>query len=176
MSNIFKPDFSSCNPNGPGSQYVSAVRDALQNIQARDFLLKHGQYVELFDDIIDIKDDKDTERLMLFSRLAIEVQNHPYYVKYRENLLPILLLENLTYYDAVKWEQSNSEWKRRDARVLSHFSINVLYAVLIIEVGFDNALAVSNTIREHLHSWSLFNKPGAYYSKNGDKTEWKGND
>lgn len=158
-----KYDFSSCNPKGSAGQYISIIRDNLKNNDAKDFLLKHGIYCELFDDCID--KDKDIDRLHQLSILSIEVFNHPYYIKFRESLLITTLIENITYFDAVAWEQSNVEWKRRDARVLSHCNLSMFLAVLIIEIGVSEAKLVSNLIRERLHAYSLFDKDNAYYGK-----------
>lgn len=158
-------DFSKCNPKGKPIEYFRTVQQGLVNEQARDFMFKYLVYTELVDDLVD-GGVGDIEKVKLMTQYNIEVFNHPYYVKYRESLLMIEMLANITFFDTVEWERSNSEWKRRDARCLNHFTINMVLAILLIEIGMTETRLVSNVLRERIHSYSLFEKEGCYYPPN----------
>jgi hypothetical protein len=116
---------------------------------AFDWLTKYLEYVQVVDDCVD--EPKDSNSVRDLTKLASLVFNHNYWVQYRANLLLLERITHCTYFDAVIWEQANEEWKRRDARVLTHCGLNMLYAVILIEFGEDKLAEVSLKHREFAH-------------------------
>jgi len=117
--------------------------------EAYEFLVLYGEYGELVDDLVD--EVVLPEMVEKTARLVHAVNNHTYWIKWKHVLHIVERLIHNTYFDSVKWESANEEWKRRDAKVLSHCGYNMLFAVILIEFGEETLAKYSLRFREHAH-------------------------
>lgn len=116
--------------------------------EAMSFLELYGNYGEMIDDLVDQDKPVDIQKV---DSLRLQLTQHPYWQKWNHCLFLVERLIHNTYFDSTKWEKSNAEWKRRDARCLSHCGYNMLFAVIIIEFGMDKLNEFSLRFREHAH-------------------------
>lgn len=131
------------------------------NQDAIEYILLYGNYVEMWDDSVDevLSYDENVAHLSKMQALGIKIYSHPYWLKYAPILAVVDALNNLTYFDSVKWESATEEWKRIDAKCLSHTAYNMLFAVLIIECGIEAARSLSLEFREGAHLRHLSDIP-----------------
>ncbi len=149
-------------------ELVKKIHEMLQhNPQAVDHVVAYGQLMELGDDLVD--EPKNIELIQEFTSLSSRVFSSDYWHQNKQVFLMIELLNNLTFFDTVKWEKSEEEWKRQDARCLNHCGYNMLFAVLIIECGFEATKKVSLEFRESAHRGQLDDK----YEKPFNAEEYK---
>lgn len=127
-------------------ELVQQVYEMLQhNPEALDFVWAYGEQAEIADDMVD--EPKDISKIQRLTQLAARIYSSDYWHRHKQTLLMIELLNNLTYFDTVVWEQSSDNWKRRDARCLNHCAYNMLFAVLILECGMDAVIESGITLR-----------------------------
>lgn len=117
--------------------------------QALLFVRMYANYCELIDDMVD--EQKSIESVHKVTQYAAVLFNCDYWKKWGHALYLVDRINHHTYFDAVEWEKSDEEWKRRDARVLSHCGYNMLFAVILIE--FNEAILdkISLRFRTHAH-------------------------
>jgi len=130
---------------------VEEILTKLTNEQAKNFILTYIYYIEYADDLVD---GESIDRLLAvknFTSLAIQVFNHPYYVRYREALCMVEVNNNINYFTSVSWEKSNASWKRRDAKMLARSGIEMIFAVLVVELGIEQARPLCEELREIVH-------------------------
>lgn len=117
--------------------------------EASEFLFLYGQYGELMDDVVDEPQSiVTTERMADF---ANKVNNCAYWIKHRQYLWVIERLIHNAYFDTVRWEKADEEWKRRDAKAMSHCGYYMLFAVILIEFGIEKLNEISLRFRNHAH-------------------------
>lgn len=121
--------------------------------EAVHFLKLYGDYCEIMDDIVD--EEKVLLNIDRAGQLRMEISGTPYFQKHQYILWIVERLIHSTYFDSAKWEHATEEWKRRDAKCLSHCAYNMLFAVIIIEFGYDKLRELSLRFREHAHSRHL---------------------
>ena len=124
--------------------------------EAWDFLKLSNAYFEVVDDLID--EPKDVELIKRCTALAGLFYNHTYWIKHRTTLWIVERLIRCQYLDSVQWEKSEEEWKRRDAKVLSHASVNLVFTVVLIEFGQNVLDDFSSEFRENAHKLHLGDK------------------
>lgn len=117
------------------------------------FLHLYGEYCELMDDLVD--EEKNVGSIEKAGRIRMEISSHPYWLLRREQLKVVECLIHNQYFDMVEWEQSDEEWKRRDARALNHCAYLMLFSVILIEFGYDTLKKLSLRFRNHAHSRHL---------------------
>jgi hypothetical protein len=117
--------------------------------EAHEFLYLYGEYGEVVDDLVD--DPGNPDNVEKAARLAHVVNNCAYWNKYKQCLYLVERLIHNTYFDSVKWESADEEWKRRDAKALSHCGYNMLFAVILLEFGEEKLKELSLRFREHAH-------------------------
>lgn len=121
----------------------------LEKSEAVQFLHLYGTHCELIDDLVD---EKTTPELVdKLGQLRMDIDACPFWNKHKTYLFLVERLIHNTYFDSVKWEKSEDEWKRRDAKALSHVAYNMLFAVIIIEFGYETLEKYSIRFREHAH-------------------------
>lgn len=125
-------------------------------IQAFSFLCFYLDYVHMVDDLVD--EVKNVELIRQCSKQAAIVFNCDYWINHQRELYLVDRITHNTYFDAVKWEHSEEEWKRRDARALNHCGYNMLFAVILIEFGEQKLQDVSIKFREFSHAKHLGDK------------------
>jgi hypothetical protein len=117
--------------------------------EALAFLKNYVDYIHAVDDLVD--EPKDTNAIRHCSTLAAVVFSSDYWVRNKNYLYIVDRLTHNTYFDAVIWEHSPEEWKRRDARALNHCGYNMLFAVVLIEFGEVVLQKFSIKFREYSH-------------------------
>lgn len=120
------------------------------NQDALFFVCGYSEYAHLVDDLVD--EPFNLERLQKTAAYANVLFSCPYWKMHGEKLRLLELTINLTYFDSAKWEKSNSDYLKREAKSLSHCGYNMLFAVLIIECGFDKTAEISAEFRESCHN------------------------
>jgi hypothetical protein len=114
-----------------------------------EFLIGYGEFVELYDDFID-KDKGDISIHTIKTKL-VDIMSGAYWRKYADSLYLVEKLISLQFHDTVVWENSDELWKREHAKVLSHCAYNMLFAVMIIEIGLIETQKFSAEFRETCH-------------------------
>lgn len=135
-------------------QAESYLQDKLKALfEGRDaawiFLCKYLEYCHVYDDMVD--EPKNVVLVERSAQLASEIYNSEYWKRYCQNLVVLERLIHVTYFDCVKWEKSDEQWKREHARVLNHCGYNMLFAVVLIEFGEDRLKEISLEYREFAH-------------------------
>lgn len=120
------------------------------NKDALFFVCGYSEYAHLNDDNVD--EPFSLERLQKTAAYANILFTCPYWLQNSERLKLVELTINLTYYDSARWEKSESEYLRHEAKALSHCGYNMLFAVLILECGFDATAKISAEFRESCHN------------------------
>jgi hypothetical protein len=114
-----------------------------------NFLTAYGHFIELYDDYIDR--DKGEISIHTVKDKLVDLLSSNYW---RDNATHLYLVEKLIqlqFADVVKWEQSDEEWMRRDAKALSHCGYNILFAIVILELGIEEAEKFSSEYRKTCH-------------------------
>ncbi len=107
------------------------------NLEAKNFALAYGEYIEVIDDMVD---ETVTPKMVDDSTfMASKLFSSNYWTANRNYFLVVEQLIHIIYFNTVKWERSNEMWKRRDAKALSHCGYYMLFAVLLLETQ-DSAL------------------------------------
>lgn len=117
------------------------------------FLKLYGDHCELIDDFVDEQQSPDMVNKL--GQLRMEIDCCEYWITHRNYLWVVERLIHNTYFDSVQWEKSNSEWKRQDARSMSHAAYNMLFAVILLEYGYEALEKISLRFREHAHLRSI---------------------
>lgn len=113
------------------------------------FLCQYVQYIHCIDDCVD--EPNAGERTITLTELAAKTFNSPYWLKYQQNLIIVERLVHNAYFDSVVWENSQEEWKKRDAKVLNQRGYDMIFAVMLIEFGEDKLREFSSRFREYSH-------------------------
>lgn len=124
--------------------------------EAWDFLKLSNAYFEIVDDLID--EPKNIDFIKRCTALSGLFYNHTYWVKHRTTLWIIERMIRCQYMDSVDWEQSDEEWKKQHAKVLSHPSVMLVFTVVLIEFGQDVLDNFSSKFRENAHRLHLGDK------------------
>ena len=117
------------------------------------FLYLYGEYCECMDDLVD--EGNSPERVDKSGQLRMELGQTTYWLKHSHYLWLVERLIHNTYFDTVKWEGAEEEWKRRDAKALSHCAYNMLFSVILLEFGYDKLRELSERFRTHAHERHL---------------------
>lgn len=116
---------------------------------ARDFVAMYCEYAHAIDDCVD--EEQSVEQTAKTIKLAAQVFNSAYWSKWKQALYVLERMIYCNYFDSVKWEKSEEEWKNRDAKVLNQSGYLMIFAVILIELGEDKLKEVSLRIREYMH-------------------------
>jgi hypothetical protein len=114
--------------------------------EAWRFIQLFNEYCNLLDDQIDeVKDDERTRKI---STLAARIFNCPFWQRWSQNLYFLERAINNCYFDSTRWEKAEEDWKRRTAQVLASCGIMMLFVVIMIEFGEDEANKWTLRMRE----------------------------
>lgn len=116
---------------------------------ACSFILNYGEYVEAIDDIID--EEKNPELILKTFNLAMQLFSSPFWIKYHQQLMLVDTLINNQYADSVEWEKSNEQWKKDDAKCMSHVGYDMFFAVVCLVAGRDALRSISSKFRHWAH-------------------------
>lgn len=145
------------NPNFDDKELLADICTMFEgHNEASEFILLYGAYIEPIDDLVD--EEKDVKNVRLVGELAARLFNCTYWKKWGNCLYLVERLIHNTYFDSVVWESADEEWKRRDAKCLSHAGYNMLFAVVLLEFGEDALKGLSLRFREHAHKRHLGDK------------------
>jgi len=114
--------------------------------ESLEFLKLYGEHCGLVDDLVDEPGNPATVEKA--ARLAFAVNNCAYWHKWKHCLWVVDRVIHNTYFDSVKWESAEEEWKRRDAKCMSHTAIEMIMAVILIEFGEEVVAKYSLSLRE----------------------------
>ena len=120
-----------------------------KNPRATEFLDLYSNYCGVVDDNVD--EAKSADYIKQMANAATEVYNSSYWKQWGHVLV---LLEKIIinqYFDSVKWEKAEEEWKRQHAKVNSHSALMMYFAVVLIEYGDKKLEEVSIAWREQAY-------------------------
>ena len=120
-----------------------------KNPSACEFLDLYSSYCGVVDDAVD--EAKSPTTIYNMAHASTAVYNSTYWKQWGHVLV---LLEKIIinqYFDSVKWENSNEEWKRQYAKVNSHAGMMMTFAVVLIEYGDKKLEEVSLSWREQAY-------------------------
>lgn len=138
------------NNNFVNKELLKEITELLKDKpDAVEFLYLYGEYGELLDDVVD--ESPEILRAQRVDEYVIKLNNCKYWQQHMQYLWVVRWLVHNSYFDSVKWEHSDVEWKRRDAKCLSHSGYLMLFAVILIEFGIDKLNEISLRFREHAH-------------------------
>jgi len=120
-------------------------RACLGQPDAMDFLTLWSDYVHGIDDLIDEVTEPEF-RIGLFAQ-ALNLYNHPFYLKHRERLYPVILSCTNLYADSVAWEKSDDEWRRQFSDWARHGGAEMVLAVAGIVGGYRHMRSISLELR-----------------------------
>lgn len=83
--------------------------------------------------------------------LVQKIGNCAYWQRNQSCLWVVRWLVHNQYFDTTKWEKDEEEWKRRDAKAMSHCGYLMLFAVILIEFGVEKLNEISLRFRTHAH-------------------------
>ncbi len=143
----------------PPPELVAEIHQLLQGKEeAIRFVIAYGQYVEHIDDLVD--EPKSIPLIQTTILEAADIFSSNYWRRNGDYLRITEKLINLEYFDSVAWEAAaNEEWKRRDARVMSHAAYHMLFAILLLECGDDATRKICLRFREQAHLKHLHDEP-----------------
>ena len=78
---------------------------------------------------------------------TLDLYNHPFYLRYRERLNPIILSCTYASADSVAWEKSDVPWRRQFADWARHAGAEMVLAVAGIVGGYVHMRAISLELR-----------------------------
>jgi hypothetical protein len=145
------------NPNFKDKELLATLCELFNGKdEAMEFIVHYGQYIETVDDMIDEPFTED--RVRLLTAQAATVFNLAYWKKWSYALYAVERLIHNTYFDSVKWQKAEEEWKRRDAKCMSHAGYNMLFAIILLEFGEAKLEELSLRFRHHAHERHLEDK------------------
>lgn len=110
----------------------------------------YGELCEVMDDLAD-EVDRRTENVEKAGLLRCKLSTCKYWLQNWQHLWMVERLIHHQYTDVMKWEKSEVEWQRRDAKALSHCAYLMFYAVVQLEFGDEKLQELSLRFREHAH-------------------------
>lgn len=113
--------------------------------EAWAFLSLYTEYIHAIDDVIDEKRDKETFFRCFY--LASILYSSDYFIRNRNQLLPIDHLINNMYADSVFWEQGEDEKKKQWSDIIRHAGTEMILAIIKIEFGWNILRQYSEVIR-----------------------------
>ena len=120
-------------------------RTCLQQPEPMDFLTRWCSYIHAIDDLVD-EPTTGEWRIAVFIQ-ALEIYNHPFYLKHRERLNPIIIHVTNLYADAVAWENSDVDWQKQFSDYARHGGVDMVLAVAFIVGGYPHLRAISGELR-----------------------------
>lgn len=123
---------------------------------AWEYLKLSCEYYEMVDDEMD--EEHDPERIRKLASLAACVYNTNYWRKHGAMLYLVDRIIHCQYFDSAIWEHADEDWKKKDAKALSHAAVNMVFAVILLEFGQDTLDKFSLKFREHAHLLHLQDK------------------
>jgi hypothetical protein len=142
----------------PPPELVKEIAQILEGKpEATAFVIHYGNYLEMVDDLID--EPKDVELIGRTIALASDLFSSHYWQQHCAQLWLVEKLVHRQCMDSVAWEHSPEDWKRRDARCLSHAGYNMLFAVIQLEAGTEALRKISLRFREQAHLKHLHDPP-----------------
>lgn len=129
---------------------------AAEKPEVLEFLKLYGEYIELVDDFVD-KDNGEINPLDITNK-ALEVFSCNYWRANAHFYYLIDKVNRLTYMDSNKMMESDIEWIKQDGKALSHCAYNLLFAVLVHELGDKFAEEISYEFRINAHKEHLYDK------------------
>lgn len=117
---------------------------------AFEFVCLYLDYCHMVDDLVD--EGKNIDLVNKTIAMASRVFNTTYWKQHGHALILVDRIIHNKYFDCVKWEHSNEEWKQSHARVLNHCGYDMLFAVILLEFGEETLNAVSMEYREFAHT------------------------
>lgn len=134
---------------------MSIIKDLLLKLKqerplAAEFLAIAGQYGDALDNVVDISNEPS--RVKALCEKNAEMYNCAYWKRWGHLLLFVITLARNQYFDSVKWEGAEEEWKRQHAKVYSHAGILIILSVIMIEYGNQAVDNVSLSLREEAYT------------------------
>ena len=118
---------------------------------ARDYVIKHNNYVHFIDDIIDGDVTNNPDNILKLMHMACDLHSMPFHRQYGHVLFMLDTVINNSYADSVKWEKSEEDWKKKASDVIRHEALNTFFAVVFIIAGYDKMRKISSRMREFTH-------------------------
>ena len=139
------------NPNFEDKELLKEIAELFKDRpEAIQYLYLFGQLCEVADDMVD-GDITVREGVEKVGLLRQQLSVCPYWLSNWQHLWMTERLIHHQYMNMVQWERSSEEWKRRDARALSHCAYNMFFAVVMLEFGDDALAKIADRFRTHAH-------------------------
>jgi hypothetical protein len=122
------------------------ARACLNDAEAMSFLRLWSGYVHGIDDLIDEPGMTNEAKIGLFIQ-ALQVYNHPFYLKHRTSLNPIIIGVTNLYADSVAWEKSPDAWKQAFSDWARHAGAEMVLAVANLAGGYAHMRRISLELR-----------------------------
>lgn len=121
--------------------------------EAGNFITLYRDYVHAIDDLIDMENRPNAEELLRVFAAASVLFTTPFWRQYGPSLLMVERMINNTYADSVRWEQKdlNNTWQNRDASVLRHAGVDMMFAIIDLLLGRDKLREISSAFRYQCH-------------------------
>lgn len=125
---------------------MNVVTDLLKGrLKALEFLSLYTNYCALADDIVD--GDKEPRDVIELCQIASALYNCEYWRTYGRELLIVERLNALAFHDSLKLENSPEHWQLEYCKFLGQSGCNMVFAVIMIELGEDSAKRISTYLR-----------------------------
>jgi hypothetical protein len=138
-----------------GDEYLEKV--TCGNREAAQWLRLGREYVHLFDDIVDEGcvlgvDLQTVERtkhaVIRMAGMALELYTHPWFRRYSDFLMPVMLLANVNYGDSVAWEGADEKWKREASDWIRHGWLEAVKMTAYLCGGYEHTAQFSRACWE----------------------------
>lgn len=116
--------------------------------QAVDFLMLISRTYEFFDDLVD-RDKPYTDEMaisVLFD-LTIELPRNPFYLFYKDQLIPVMATAINAWVDSIRLERSGGDTGKNIAYVLRFWCVELVMFTVLLLRGRDYLHSVSLDIR-----------------------------
>lgn len=122
---------------------------------AAEFIRLYAYYAHLVDDVIDEEDFKNAEKILEMSHVSTMLYANPFYRQHAQQLVVVDAIANIDFLISTMWEKSEVEWKKKQADILRHSCLYVVFAVLYITLGYEGLRQLAPDIRTIGHEIHL---------------------
>jgi hypothetical protein len=118
--------------------------------EAFNFIVSYSMFLEVLDDHIDA-DKPNTPTIETVVNMHTTIMSSNYWRANADKLYLVDQLIHLIYGVSNIWMTSTDDWKRIDARCLSHCGYFMRLAIILNERGMETARAFAPDFMERLH-------------------------
>lgn len=131
------------------------LNDLIGDADAVAFLLDVFDAAEFFDDIIDEETDKlehKTQAVRVLFSTLIDVPNNPFFVRFRNQITPVMLVGINAWLDSVTYEQRGGDEPLARAYMLRALYMDLVPLVVCLVHGRHRMRETSVRVRDFFHA------------------------